>query len=323
MSDKLTILGREIRPGESVRLELEVARLLTRNRIQIPIAIERAEEDGPVLLLIAGIHGDETNGVAIVRELISLGKNRPERGTVICIPVFNVFGFINQTRELPDGKDMNRVFPGTAEGSLASQFAYHFRTEIAPVIDYAIDFHTGSADRHNITQIRCNLELEGMEELAKSFGAPYVIHSPGIPKSIREMLTKMGKKVLLFEGGKTKSLDTDVISNGTAGAVNVMRHLRMLQGDPEISRPPTVIRNTKWLRAPSSGIFFPEDVNGRYVARRMLLGMIKDPYGDYQKPVRAPYPGHIICANTSSIVNRGDALFHMSRDEEQEADLTK
>ncbi len=316
MSDKLTILGKEIAPGESVRLELEVARLLTRNRVQIPITIERAHEAGPVLLLIAGIHGDETNGVAIVREFISRKLNRPERGTTICIPVFNVFGFLNQTRELPDGKDLNRVFPGSAEGSLASQFAYHFRTAIAPVTDYAIDFHTGSADRHNITQVRCNFDHEGMEELARSFGAPFVIHSPGIPKSIRELLMKMGKKVLLFEGGKTKSLDPDVISYGTKGIVNVMRHLGMLHGDPEISTPPTVIRNTKWLRAPSSGIFFPEDVNGKYVTKRMLLGMIKDPYGDYQKPLRAPYSGHIICANTSSIVNRGDALFHMSRDNE-------
>ncbi|MEX0982770.1 MAG: succinylglutamate desuccinylase/aspartoacylase family protein [Bacteroidales bacterium] len=316
MSRTLSILGREIQPGESVRIELEVARLLTRNRIQIPINIERAEEDGPVLLLIAGIHGDETNGVAIVRELISSEKNRPAQGTTISIPVFNVFGFLNQTRELPDGKDLNRVFPGSADGSLASQFAYHFRTEIAPIIDYAIDFHTGSSDRHNITQIRCNLDKPGMQELAMAFGAPFVIHSPGIPKSIREMLTKMGKKALLFEGGKTKSLDADVINYGTAGAVNVMRHLNMLGGDPEISTPPTVIRKTKWLRAPSSGLFFPEDVNGRFVEKRTLLGTIKDPYGEYQKRVLAPYPGHIICANTTSIVNRGDALFHMSRDSE-------
>jgi predicted deacylase len=316
MSDKIVILGREIQPGESIRLELEVARLLTRNRIQIPINIERAEEDGPVLLLLAGIHGDETNGVAIVREIIQGGLNKPARGTTISIPVFNVFGFLNQTRELPDGKDLNRVFPGSIDGSLASQFAYHFRTEIAPIIDYAIDFHTGSSDRHNITQIRCNLDRPGMHDLAMAFGAPFVIHSPGIPKSIREMLTKMEKQVLLFEGGKTKSLDTDVISYGTAGAVNVMRHLGMLPGDPEISTPPTVIRKTKWLRAPSSGLFFPEEVNGKYVKKRTLLGTIKDPYGEYQKPVRAPYPGHIVCANTTSIVNRGDALFHMSRDEE-------
>jgi len=317
MSDRnITILGQEILPGKSARLELEVARLHTRNKIQIPINIERAREDGPVLLLIAGIHGDETNGVAIVREIIKSGHHKPLRGTIISIPVFNVFGFLNQSRELPDGKDLNRVFPGSAEGSLASQFAFHFRTKIAPIVDYVLDFHTGSAERNNITQVRCNLELEGLKELALAFGAPYVIHSKGIPKSVRDTLTKMGKKVLLFEGGKTKSLDMDVIDFGVKGAVNIMRYLGMQEGDPEFAEKSTIIHKTKWLRAPRSGLFYPEDVNGKWVAKKKLLGMIKDPYGDYEKAVLAPHAGHIVCANTAPIVNRGDALFHISTEEE-------
>jgi len=315
MSDRyLNILGKDIPRGESTRLELEVARLHTRNRIQIPINIERAHEDGPVLLLLAGIHGDETNGVAIVREIISSGNHRPARGTIISIPVFNVFGFLNQTRELPDGKDLNRVFPGSAEGSLASQFAYHFRTKIAPIVDYAIDFHTGSADRHNITQIRCNLDGDGMHDLAMAFGAPYVIHSKPIPKSVRETLIRMGRKVLLFEGGKTRSLDPEVVRCGVKGAVNIMRYLGMEEGTPEIETPSVVIQKTKWLRAPTSGLFEPEDINGKFVRKKTLLGTIKDPYGDYDKAVRAPHPGYIVCTNTAPIVNRGDALFHISTD---------
>jgi len=315
MSDRnIHILGREIRPGQSERLELEVARLHTRNRIQIPINIERAKEDGPVLLLIAGIHGDETNGVAIVREIINSDFHRPQKGTIITIPVFNVFGFLNQSRELPDGKDLNRVFPGSEEGSLASQFAFHFRTKIAPIIDYAIDFHTGSADRDNITQIRCNLNLDGMNELAMAFGAPFVIHSNGIPKSVRETLTRMNKKVLLFEGGKTRSLDPEVINHGVRGSLNVMKYLGMQNGEPDVPSPSVLIRKTRWMRAPSSGLFFPEDVNGKLVSKKMLLGKIKDPYGDYEKKVVAHGAGHIICSNTAAIVNRGDALFHISTD---------
>ena len=312
---QLKILGKDIPRGESIRLELEVARLHTRNRIQIPINIERAHEDGPVLLLLAGIHGDETNGVAIVREIISSGFHRPARGTVISIPVFNVFGFLNQTRELPDGKDLNRSFPGSESGSLASQFAYHFRTSIAPIVDYAIDFHTGSADRHNITQVRCNLEGEGMYDLAMSFGAPFVIQSRPIPKSVRELLLKMGKKALLFEGGKTSSLDQEVIRYGVRGAVNVMRYLGMTDGEPESETSSVVLKKTSWLRAPTSGIFEPEEVNGKRVDKRSLLGMIKDPYGEYEKAVRAPHKGYIICSNTAPIVNRGDALFHISTEE--------
>lgn len=308
----LHILGKDIPRGESTRLELEVARLHTRNRIQIPINIERAHEDGPVLLLLAGIHGDETNGVAIVREIISSGNHRPARGTIISIPVFNVFGFLNQARELPDGKDLNRVFPGSENGSLASQFAYHFRTRIAPIVDYAIDFHTGSADRDNITQIRCNLNGEGMHDLAMAFGAPFVIHSKPIPKSVRETMIKMGKKVLLFEGGKTRSLDPEVIRYGVNGAINIMRYLGMEEGTPDIASSSVVIQKTKWLRSPSSGLFEPEDINGKFVDKKTLLGTIKDPYGEYSKTVRAPFPGYIVCSNTAPIVNRGDALFHIS-----------
>lgn len=315
MSDRtIHILGKEIHPGQSERLELEVARLHTRNRIQVPINIERAEEEGPVLLLIAGIHGDETNGVAIVREIINSGFHKPTRGTIITIPVFNVFGFLNQSRELPDGKDLNRVFPGSENGSLASQFAFHFRTRIAPLVDVGIDFHTGSADRDNITQVRCDFRIEGMNELAMAFGAPFAIHSKGIPKSIRETMTKLGKKMLLFEGGKTKSLDHEVINHGVRGAINVMRYLGMQNGEPEIIKPSVVIRKTKWMRSPSSGLFFPENVNGTLVNRKALLGTIKDPYGDYEKKVLAPASGHIICSNTAAIVNRGDALFHLSAD---------
>lgn len=315
-NNTIKLLGTEIPRGKSVRLELEVAKLHTRNKIQIPINIERAEKDGPVLLLLAGIHGDETNGVAILRELISKGYNKPNAGTVITIPVFNVFGFLNQTRELPDGKDLNRMFPGSEDGSLASQFAFHFRTKIAPVAEYVIDFHTGSADRNNVTQIRSVLESREMMELAKAFGAPFVIRSKTIPKSVREMLMKMGKKVLLFEGGKTKSIDKDVIDYGIKGVVNVMRYLGMIEGEPAIpSTPPILINKTKWLRAPSSGLFYPEENNGSRVNKRRLLGKIKDPYGEYEKSVYAPHPCHIICTNTASIVNRGDALFNISTEE--------
>lgn len=315
-SDKITLLGTDIGPGESVLLELEVARLHTRNKIQIPINVERADKNGPVLLLIAGIHGDETNGVAILREIISKGYNKPTSGTVITIPVFNVFGFLNQKRELPDGKDLNRMFPGSEDGSLASQFAFHFRTKIAPIADYVIDFHTGSADRNNVTQIRSTLESEELIELARSFGAPFIIRSKTIPKSLRELLMKMGKKVLLFEGGKTKSIDLDVIEYGIRGTLNTMHYLGMRNRQSEVKEKPVIINKTKWLRAPTSGLFYPEANNGSWIGKKTLLGKIKDPYGIYEKSVLAPFSCHIICTNTAPIVNRGDAIFNISAEEE-------
>src|SRR3989338_36575 len=155
MAKRFFILGTEILPGKGAELSMNVAKLHTNTPIQVPVIVQRAEKDGPVLLLMAGMHGDEINGMEIIRRVIRKGWNKPSTGTIICIPVFNVFGYLNVKRELPDGRDLNRSFPGTKSGSLASQFAYQFMKEIAPNIDLAIDFHTGAAQRSNIAQIRC------------------------------------------------------------------------------------------------------------------------------------------------------------------------
>ena len=145
MCKPLNILGTEVLPGDSHVLKMDIARLSTHTKIEVPIIIERAQEDGPILLLLAGIHGDEINGVEIVRQLVSKGYNKPTKGTVIAVPVLNVLGFINETREFPDGRDLNRMFPGSEKGSLPSRFAYHFLNEVASKVDYCIDFHTGGA----------------------------------------------------------------------------------------------------------------------------------------------------------------------------------
>ena len=159
--EPFVILGKEIKRGESALIEVEVAKLHTRNTLKMPVIIERGKEDGPVLLLTGGVHGDEINGVAIVREVISRGYNKPKAGTIICIPVFNVFGYLKLSREFPDGRDLNRMFPGAAKGSLASQFAYKFTKEIATKVDYVLDFHTGGARRSNYPNVRCVFKEEG------------------------------------------------------------------------------------------------------------------------------------------------------------------
>lgn len=210
---------------------MDVAKLHTRNSIKIPVIVERAKLDGPTLLLMGGVHGDEVNGVAIVRDLIQKKYNKPVRGTIICIPVFNVFGYLNLSRDFPDGRDLNRMFPGSSNGSLASQFASKFTKEIAPLVDYVLDFHTGGAERENFPNVRCVLHQEKAFELAKIFGAPFIVHSDYITKSIRDTINKLGKTILLFEGGKSKNLDEAVISCGVNGAINVMKHLGFLEGE--------------------------------------------------------------------------------------------
>jgi uncharacterized protein len=313
MSNKpFTILGKEIPKGERTVLDLEVAKLHTRTTLKVPVIIERSLNPGPVVLLLAGVHGDETNGVGILREIIGQKINKPKNGTIICIPVFNIFGYLIQTREFPDGRDLNRMFPGSQNGSLASQFAYQFTKEIAPHVDYVIDFHTGGGQRDNIPQIRCNIDDEKGLELAKIFNPPMIVFSNNISKSLRETINKMGKTVLLFEGGKSKELKASVINEGVNGAKNVLIYLGLIEGEITVKESPVFIKKAKWLRASHSGMFKILVNNGVKVKKKELLGVIEDPFGEFKKKIYAPFDCHIFCINKTPIINKGDALFHVS-----------
>lgn len=313
MSNKpFLLLGKEIPKGKRTILDLEVAKLHTRTTVKVPVIIERATKPGPVVLLLAGIHGDETNGVGIIREIISLGINKPTKGTIICIPVFNIFGYLIETREFPDGRDLNRMFPGTLNGSLASQFAYQFTQKIAPFVDYVIDFHTGGGQRDNISQIRCNKNNAKALELAKVFNPPVIVFSENITKSLRETLDKMGKTVLLFEGGKSKELNPTIINEGVNGTKNILIHLGLIEGEITVRETPIFINKAKWLRASHSGMLKIKVENGSLVKKKEVLGVIQDPFGEFKKKIYAPFNCHIFCINKTPIVNKGDALFHIS-----------
>jgi len=316
MSSKpFIILGKEIPLGGKAVLDLEVAKLHTRTTVKVPVIVERSNQDGPVLLLLAGVHGDEINGVGIIREIIEQKINKPIKGTVICIPVFNIFGYLILTREFPDGRDLNRTFPGSKNGSLASQFAYQFTKKIAPLVDFVIDFHTGGAERDNAPQIRCNLAEKNTLHYAHIFNAPYIVHSNYISKSLRETMNKMGKTILLYEGGKSKELNSKIIHHGVQGVKNIMIHLGMHKGVLESSEPSRIIKKSKWIRAPHSGILKLCVSNGSKVKRKGLLGVIQDPFGEFKKKIYAPVNCYIFCVNTSPIVNKGDAILNVSIEE--------
>lgn len=306
------ILGKEIPEGKCTFLDLEVAKLHTRTTVKVPVIIERSKTPGPVVLLLAGIHGDETNGVGIIREIISQKINKPRVGTIICIPVFNIFGYLIQTREFPDGRDLNRMFPGSPNGSLASQFAYQFTKEIAPFVDYVIDFHTGGGERDNIAQIRCNKNDEKALELAKVFNPPSIVFSNNIKKSLRDTLHKMGKTILLFEGGKSKELNPTIINEGVNGTKNILIHLGLIKGEISVRQTPVFVEKAKWLRAPDSGMFKVIAKNGTFYKKKEILGIIQDPFGEFKKKIYAPFDCYIFCVNKTAIINKGDALFHLS-----------
>lgn len=309
---KLVILGTEILPGKGVELNMDVARLHTHTPIQVPVIVHRAKEDGPTLLLMAGLHGDEINGMEIIRRIIRKGWNKPNKGTVICIPVFNIFGFLNVRRELPDGRDLNRSFPGSNSGSLASQFAYHFMKEIAPVVDLVIDFHTGSAQRSNFSQIRCVFSDQESLKLAKIFNPPFIIHSSYIAKSVREAMNKRGKKILLFEGGKTNSIDETIVFEGMEGVKRMLEHLQMRSFKADKSeREPIFIKDSRWIRAMNSGVLVVLIENGVLVEKGDVLGVITDPFGKIERKIKASLDGYVFCVNEAPVVNKGDAIFHI------------
>ena len=320
-STNIEVLGKSISRGKGLQINLDIAKLHTRTKIEVPIIIERAKEPGPTILITGGIHGDEINGVEIVRKLIANGYNKPEKGMIICIPVVNVFGFLSLRREFPDGRDLNRVFPGSKRGSLASIFAYHLMKEIVPLADYCLDFHTGGGNRFNAAQIRINEGDTESLELAKTFGAPFILQSKQREKSYRESAIKLGKKVLLFEGGKSLDFNKSITRSGINGALNVMHYLGVRDFSKEIKKitksniSPIIIEKSKWIRARYSGMFRTSAILGKLYNKGDKIASISDPFGFFERDIKAPNKGYVFCINHAPIVNKGDAIIHISIEE--------
>ena len=311
----ITILGETILAGQSKTIDMEIARLHSTSKLKIPVIIERSKIDGPVVLFSAGIHGDEINGVEIVRRILIEKINKPKIGTIICIPIINMFGFINKSREFPDGRDLNRVFPGSKTGSLASRFAYHILTDIMPVIEYAIDFHAGGASRFNAPQIRIAPQNEDLKKLADIFDAPFTLYSKNITGSFRNASEKMKIKMLLFEGGKSLDINKGIAILGVEGSKRFLDHLGMLDDEHKVTQALSktiYINKSGWLRAKCSGLFNDNNLVGTFVEKGCVLGTITDPFGKFVQKVKAPTAGYIINANHSPIVYEGDAVYHIS-----------
>lgn len=282
--------------------------------IDTPIYVYRSEEEGPVLALIAGMHGDELNGMEIVRRVLDRGLHKVKRGTVVCMPVINVYGFLNFSREVPNGKDVNRSFPGSRNGSLASRVAYYLMHDVIPFIDYGVDFHTGGAMRANYPQVRAVLRDEEIIRLAGAFCAPFTIDAPFRPNSLRREASRKGKKIIVYEGGESLRFDPEAIEEGVAGTLRVMKHLNMIDQAPEPKEQNRVIWNTSWIRARHAGLFQANIQCGQLVHRGEWVGTITDPFGEFKEEVKASKTGYVIGLNNSPVINAGDALMHLGMD---------
>jgi uncharacterized protein len=310
----LVILGKEIRPGQSIQLSMDVTRLPSRTYIDIPVIISRAKEEGPTVLLTAGLHGDEVNGVEILRRLITHKYHIPQKGTIICMPLINVFGFINYSREFPDGRDLNREFPGSPQGALASKIAYLMMEEIVPHIDFGIDFHTGGSSRSNYPQIRYDARDTNAPLLAKVFDAPFTLLSAYLPKSYRWAAAKLNKTILLYEGGESMRLDDFVVKEGYEGVMKILNHFGMTKVLLNDKPQSIILKKSAWLRTKQSGLFRPLVNNGVFVDKNQIVGVITSPYGDFEKKIKALSSGYVICVNNFPMATQGDALFNIGQE---------
>jgi predicted deacylase len=301
----ITILGHEIPLGTSKEINFNIAKLHTATKIEVPVIVERSKIPGPTILFTAGLHGDEINGVDIVRQLIARKINKPKRGTIICMPILNVFGFLNGSRDFPDGRDLNRVFPGLANGSLASRVAYRLMNEIIPDVDLVVDFHTGGASRFNAPQVRIVKDQPDLDALAQVFAAPFVLYSNHIAKSFRNACFHLGKPVILFEGGKSHFVNDTISKTGIEGVKRILKHYDMLHSKISVSAPKHTtifVEESKWIRAKKSGMFKARvDVNTK-VTIDDVIGQITDPYGKMYHEVKSPIEGSILNVNEASLV---------------------
>ncbi|MEX0720824.1 MAG: succinylglutamate desuccinylase/aspartoacylase family protein [Balneolaceae bacterium] len=311
MPEFITINRQKIGLGEQKIVNLNIARLPTYTSIDLPVLIFRSKQDGPVLLLTGGLHGDEINGVEIVRRMIERNEVMPDKGTIIAIPIVNIYGFIQNVRGVPDGKDINRSFPGVKGSSLARLLAYTLMNEIIPEIDCGIDFHTGGSSRSNYPQIRCTFNIKEAKELADAFGAPAMLNSGLINKSFRNAAHKKGKEIIVYETGESLRYDEFGIEEGIKGTKRLMKHLGMRNEAPAPVQTKTFEKST-WVRTKNAGLFISKVKLGEELNRRQVLGFIKDPYGELNARVIAPKDGMVIGLNNCPVVNKGDALIHFA-----------
>lgn len=312
----MEILGQKIVVGKRNYLEMGVGSLYTRTKIEVPVIIEKSKNDGPTLLITGGIHGDEVNGIEIARRLLFNKYTKPERGTIICIPVVNVMAFLNMNRKFSDGRDLNRSFPGTHRGSLASQVAYSLTNKILPHADFVVDLHTGSEQRFNYPQIRYDQTHEKNIELAKAFNAPFTLLQNKAPMgSIRRVLNDSNTPTIIFEGGKSQTIDEGVTDTGIHGVLNVMDFLGIRDKKEEQAElyTTTFLHENRWIRAKNSGMFQPVVRNGTYAKKGELLAYINGPYAQFHKKIKSPMDGYVFCVNQTPVVNLGDAVFHIAK----------
>ncbi len=307
-----SFLGETIPPSSRRVIELEAAKLYTDSPLSIPIEVLHGASPGPVLMINAAIHGDELNGVEIIRQLLNTLDEKKLKGTVIAVPIVNVFSFIHKSRYLPDRRDLNRCFPGSEKGSLASRMAHTFFSQVAERCDYILDLHTGAIHRTNLPQIRADLSNSETLRIAQAFATPVIIDSPLRDGSLRSEAEKQQIPVLTYEAGEALRFDPIAINAGIIGIKRVMQSIGMLRPSRKKIPNSIIAKSTSWLRAEADGILRTLVSLGDKVEKGQVLAYINSPLGKLEVEIRANKSGIVIGQQTLPLVNEGDAVFHLA-----------
>lgn len=308
----ITIGDTTVLPGRSSRFELPFARLPTGTLAALPVAVVNGRYAGPHVWLSATIHGDELNGIEIIRRVLRRIEARRLRGAVLAVPIVNVFGFLNESRYLPDRRDLNRSFPGSTRGSLANRLAGLFMTHVVSQCSVGIDLHTATNHRINLPQIRVDLDDDQALGLAEAFGAPFAIHARLRDGSLRQAATERGIRVLVYEAGQAHRFDEEAIAAGVDGVLRVFATLGMAEVEVPAPSPVRQVRRTTWVRARRGGIVNLEADLGQKVSKGDVVGSISDSFGVRPARVRSSAAGWVIARSLNPLVAPGDALLHLA-----------
>ena len=311
--ESFAIGGIRVRAGTMRSLELPITRLVTGADVDLPVRVVHGREDGPSVWIDAAIHGDEVAGVEIVRQVMAGLDAKTFRGTLVAVPIVNVLGFMTGDRYLPDRRDLNRSFPGSARGSLAGRIAYLFMKEIVAGCEVGIDLHTGSDRRSNLPQVRADLDDPGTRDLAAAFGAPVMLHAKIRDGSLRHAAREQGAKVLLYEGGENLRFDSYAVDAGVIGVRRVLAALGMTEPVVEPTVEPSLeCRSSGWVRARRTGILHLDVALGQKVSDGERLGTLFDSFGKTLRAVYANRDGIVIGRTEAPLVNSGDAVVHIA-----------
>ncbi len=304
-----------IGPGSRRTIDLPVSVLSDHTPVTLSVHVVHGRRPGPTLFVSAAVHGDEVIGVEIVRRLLRTPGIDALQGTLLAVPIVNAFGFMNHSRYLPDRRDLNRSFPGSAQGSLAARLANIFLQEVVLRSNYGVDLHSAAIHRTNLPQVRISPDKPETMELAAAFGAPVILSSALREGSLRQVAAQSNIDILLYEAGESLRFDENAVRTGVTGILRVMHQLGMIPGK-RVSKPKAIpIRSNAsyWQRAPAGGLLRAFKTIGEEVTKGSVLGIVADPFGDAETEICADYGGLIIGRTNLPVINEGDGLFHIAR----------